>query len=168
MYALHLRTEIRAFKLPVRKLIKEIIMRYYYECEMNIVIKPHEAAAVQSGKYLRKEPEQSGGHAINSSWSRNEHVATCWQIRCKARLLQDLRGHTFLALKKVKGTQFHQDINKAICNILNRFMGKGRTCFMVQGTMQIAEQRDRKTQIFQWLQKTVLMLEFLLCALMNL
>lgn len=57
MYALHLRTEIRAFKLPVRKLIKEIIMRYYYECEMNIVIKPHEAAAVQSGKYLRKEPE---------------------------------------------------------------------------------------------------------------
>ena len=51
MYAVHLRrTEIRAFKLQVRKLIKEIIMRYYYECEMNIVIKPHEVAAVRSGK----------------------------------------------------------------------------------------------------------------------
>jgi len=49
MYAAHTRRKRRK-KLQVRKLLKEIIMRHYYECEMTIVVNTHEVEEMPPGE----------------------------------------------------------------------------------------------------------------------
>lgn len=50
MLHIYERRKRSAFKLQVRKLLKEIIMRYYYECEMTIVVNTHEVEEMTPGE----------------------------------------------------------------------------------------------------------------------